>query len=82
MKIELEVANNKADFAMEVLQSLSFVKKATPQKKQKTTKITAAQKKANTKKLFAEIKEAVEEMKLIKQGKAKGRSLEDFLNEL
>ena len=82
MKIELEVANNQADFAMEVLQSLSFVKKATPQTKQKLTTITTAQKKANTKKLFKEIKEAVEEVKLIKQGKVKSKSLEEFLNEL
>lgn len=81
MKIEVEVANSKADFAMEVLQSLSFVKKANPQKNKNAT-LSAAQKEANKQKTLHGIKQAVKEINLIKQGKAKGRSLEEFLNEL
>ena len=66
MKVLLEVKDNKADFLMELLNSLSFVKAKT---------ITPA--KAH---LIEEIKEAVEEMKLIKAGKKKARNAEEFLN--
>jgi hypothetical protein len=53
---------------MELLKSFSFVKakKITPEKSQ----------------LISEIKEAVDYMNLVKQGKAKGRSAKDLLNEL
>jgi hypothetical protein len=68
MKVLLDIKDSKADFVMELLNSLSFVKtkKLTDEKTQ----------------LIAEIKEAVEEMKLIRAGKKKGRNAEDFLNEL
>ena len=68
MKVLLDIKDNKAEFVMELLQSLSFVKtrKLTDQKAQ----------------LMDEIREAVEEMKLIKAGKKKARNAEDFLNEL
>jgi hypothetical protein len=36
----------------------------------------------NKKRFLTELAEAVEEMKLIKQGKAQARDAEDFLNEL
>lgn len=53
---------------MEVLRSISFVK-AKPLTEAKSL-------------LMEEIQEAVEEMKLIRAGKKKARSVEDFLNEL
>ncbi len=53
---------------MDVLRSISYVK-AKPITEAKAL-------------LLEEIKEAVEEMKLIKSGKKKGRNAEDFLNEL
>jgi len=68
MKVLLDIKDNKADFVMELLQSFSFVK-AEP--------LTDAKSQ-----LVEEIKEAVEEMKLIRAGKAKARNAEDFLNEL
>lgn len=68
MKVLLDIKDNKADFVMELLKSLSFVK-AKPISDDKA-------------KLVSEIKEAVEEMKLIRAGKKKARNAEDFLNEL
>ncbi len=68
MKVLLDIKDNKAEFFMEVLKSFSFVK-AKP-----ITDSKAA--------LMEEIKEAVEEMKLIRAGKKKARNAEDFLNEL
>ncbi len=53
---------------MEVLHSISYVKAKT------ITEAKAV--------LLSEIREAVEEMKLIKSGNKKGRNAEDFLNEL
>lgn len=68
MKVLLDIPDNKADSLMDVLRSISYLKAET---------ITEA--KAL---LFEELKEAVEEMKLIKAGKKKARNAEDFLNEL
>ena len=68
MKILLDIPDNKASSLMEVLRSISYVKA-------KTLTDTKAQ-------LMQEIREAVEEMKLIKAGKKKARNAEDFLNEL
>jgi hypothetical protein len=68
MKVLLDIKDNKADFVMELLQNFSFVK-AKPLTDAKTL-------------LIEEIKEAVEEMKLIRAGKATARNAEDFLNEL
>jgi hypothetical protein len=68
MKVLLDIKDNKADFVMELLKNLSFVK---------TSKLT--DEKAQ---LIGEIKEAVEEMKLIRAGKKKARNAEDFINEL
>ncbi len=53
---------------MDVLRSITYLK-ATPITEAKAL-------------LLEEIKEAVEEMKLIKAGKKKTRNAEDFLNEL
>jgi hypothetical protein len=69
MKVLLEIPDNKADFGLEVLRSLVFVKNASPISAQKYV-------------LMKEIKEAVEELNLIKAGKKTARNAEDFLNEL
>ncbi len=68
MKVLLEIKDNKADFVMELLKNLSFVK-AKP--------ITEAKAR-----LIDDLKEAVEEMKLIKDGKLKARPAREFLNEI
>lgn len=68
MKILLDIPDHKAASLMEVLRSISFVKA-------KPITDSKAQ-------LLEELKEAVEEMKLIRLGKKKARNAEDFLNEL
>ena len=69
MKILLDIKDNKAAFFMEILKSFSFVKKATPLTE------TKAQ-------LLQDTKEAVEELKLVREGRLKARSAEDIINEL
>ncbi|MCB9426012.1 MAG: hypothetical protein H6584_03135 [Flavobacteriales bacterium] len=69
MKILLDISDNKAAFFMEVLKNFSFVKKATP--------ISNA--KGN---IMQDIKEAVEELKSIREGKLKGIPAKDLLDEL
>lgn len=67
MKVLLYIQDNKTNSLMDVLNSLPYVK---------TQKLTS-------KELFIEeIKESVNEMKLIRSGKKKARNAEDFLNEL
>jgi hypothetical protein len=56
MKVLLKIPDNKADFGLKVLRSLVFVKNASPISAQKYI-------------LMKEIKEAVEELNLIKTGK-------------
>ena len=68
MIVLLDIKDSKANFMMELLNSLSFVK-AEPLSGSKAL-------------LINEMKEAVEEMKLIRSGKKKARKAEDFLNEL
>jgi hypothetical protein len=68
MKVLLDIKDNKASSLLEVLRGLSYVK---------TKPLTEA--KAL---LIEEIREAVEEMKLIRSGKKKARNADDFLNEL
>ncbi|MBX2973225.1 MAG: hypothetical protein KF797_08990 [Flavobacteriales bacterium] len=68
MKVLLDIKENKAEFVMELLRSLSFVK-ATP--------LTDAKAKA-----LSDLREAVEEMKLIKAGKKHGRPARELLEEL
>ncbi len=69
MKILLDINDNQVSFFMEILKNYSFVKKATP--------ITNA--KAN---LMEDIKEAVEELILVREGKLEARNAEDLINEL
>lgn len=68
MKVLLDIKDKKAPFVLEVLKNFPFVK---------TEKIS--DEKAL---LIHEIKEAVDEMKLIRAGKKKARNAEEFLNEL
>lgn len=59
MKVILDIEDNKAAFVMELLSSLSFVK-ARPLSDENAV-------------LVDEIKEAVEDLKLVRQGKLKAR---------
>lgn len=68
MRVILDIKDDKALHLMEVLKGLSYVK----------TKTISDEKAV----LIGEIKEAVEELKLIKAGKKNARNAEDFLNEL
>ena len=68
MKILLDIKDNKAHFFMELIKNFSFVK---------------AKPLTDNKALFLEeLKEATEEVNLIKAGKKKARNADDFLNEL
>lgn len=68
MKVLLDIKDTKAEFVMELLKSFSFVKTKT------LTPYKAT--------ILEGIKEAVEEMKLVKAGKLKARNAEDLFNEL
>lgn len=68
MMLLLDIKDNKALFIMELLKNFTFVK---------TKPLTPA--KAQ---LLDEIKEAVDELNLVKAGKKKARNAEDFLREL
>jgi len=68
MKVLLDIKKEKAAFFLDLLRDISYVK-ATLLTEEKAT-------------LLAELKEAVEEMKLVKSGKKVGRKVEDLLNEL
>jgi hypothetical protein len=68
MKILLDIPDNKASFFMELLKNFSFIK-AKPLSSHKA-------------KVLEDVKEAVEEMKLIKAGKLEARNAEDLFNEL
>ena len=69
MKVLLDIPDNDANFAMKVLNSLSFVKKA---------KLLC-----NAKAEFWEdLYDAAEEVRLHKQGKIKLKTAQEFLNEL
>lgn len=68
MKVLLDIRDDKAPFILEILEGFKYVK---------TKSLTEANS------LFlSELKGAVEEMKLIKSGKSKGRPIEDLLDEL
>lgn len=68
MKVLLDIKDNKALHLMEVLKSLPYVKAKT----------------ISTEKalLIEEIKEAVDNLKLVRAGKLKARPAKDLLNEL
>ncbi|MDO9256213.1 MAG: hypothetical protein Q7U54_11920 [Bacteroidales bacterium] len=68
MKVILEIPDNKAAFFMEVLKSFSFVKAKpiSPEKAQ----------------VLLELKEAVENLNMVKEGKLKARPAKELLHEL
>ena len=68
MKIILDIKDDKVDFIIELLSNFKFVK---------TKPLTPY--KAD---VLEGIKEAVDEMKLVKEGKLKGISAKDLLDEL
>jgi hypothetical protein len=68
MKLLLDIPDSKAFYLLQLLHDLPFIK----------TK-TLTDSKAL---LMEEIREAVEEMKLIKAGKKEARNIEELLNEL
>ncbi len=69
MKVLVDIPDKQADFGMAVLRSLTFIKKAQPISGAKAP-------------LIKEIKQSVEEIKLVRAGKLKARPIEDLLNEL
>ena len=68
MRVLLDIKDNQAMHLMEVLKSLPYVKAK-----------TFSNEKAL---LMEEIKEAVENLALVRQGKLKARPAQDLLNEL
>ncbi len=68
MRVLLDIKDNKAMHLLEVLKGLSYVK----------TKTISDEKALH----IEEIKEAVENLKLVRQGKLKARPAKDLLNEL
>jgi len=67
MKVLLDIEDEKAPSLLEVLNGLPYVTTEEVDEKQQ---------------LIQEIKEAVEELNLIKAGKLEAPDMEDFLNEL
>jgi len=68
MKILLEIPDNKAHSLLEVLRSISYVK----------AKLLSDEKAM----LLNEVREAVEELQLIKKGELKGITAKELLDEL
>ena len=68
MKVLLDIEDSKATHLLEVLKDLTYVKAK-----------TISDEKAL---LIEEIKEAVENLALVRQGKLKARPAKDLLNEL
>ncbi len=69
MKVLLDIPDNEASFAMKVLRSLSFVKKA------KSISNENAE-------LWNDLSQSAAEVRLHKQGKLKLKTAQDLLNEL
>ena len=67
--VTVQVPDKKYPFFLELVDSLGLKK-------------VRQNAKSGKEKILDEVKEAVEEMKLIKAGKKKARNAEDFLNEL
>ena len=68
MKILLEIRDDKVDFFMELLKNFSFVK-ARPLSK-------------DNEELASEIREAVANLKLVREGKLKARPARELLDEI
>jgi hypothetical protein len=68
MKVLLDIRDDKASFVLELLKNLRFVK-ATPLQDAKAQ-------------VLSDIREAVQEMKLIKAGEKRDRAARELLDEL
>ncbi|WP_346237929.1 hypothetical protein ABDK00_002500 [Niabella insulamsoli] len=75
MKILIEIPDDKAPALMEVLNDISYVKTSVPPSEKK-------KKKQKESRLLRELRQAVEEVKLIEAGKKKGRPARELLDEL
>jgi hypothetical protein len=71
-QITLEISEKKYPFFLELVKSLDWVKKVEVIDNDEPTK----------EEILKGLREAVEEVKKIKSGKAKAKSLSEFLNEL
>jgi hypothetical protein len=69
MKVIVEIADKESSFALKVLRSLSFIKKAKPMS-------------ADAVELWNDLNEAATEVKLHKQGKVKLKTAQEVLDEL
>ncbi|GHV14420.1 hypothetical protein AGMMS49938_10510 [Fibrobacterales bacterium] len=69
MKLLVDIPDQRASFAMEVLRSLSFIRMATPLVGEKV-------------KLWEGLADSVQEVRLHRQGKLKLQSAQDLLHEL
>jgi hypothetical protein len=69
MQVLVEIPDSKAVFGLEVLRNLAFVKKVDPLSGEKNL-------------LIKEIKEAVDNLILVKQGKLKAKPARELLDEL
>jgi len=72
MKLVIDVKDNKAELFLEFLKTLSYVK----------VKSVPAEESDEKAAIIASVKQAVEEMKLVKAGKLKGRPVQELLDEL
>ena len=73
MKLTVEIPDNKADFMLELLKSLSFVKV-----RRELTKEDAL----ITDSLAADMQDSITELNEVLAGRKKARSVYDFLNEI
>lgn len=69
MQVLVEIPDSKAAFGLEVLRNLAFVKKVNPISGEKNL-------------LIQEVKEAVDNLILLKQGKLKAKPARALLDEL
>ena len=69
MQVLIEIPDSKAAFGLEVLRNLAFVKKVNPISGEKNL-------------LIQEVKEAVDNLILVKQGKLKAKPARELLDEL
>ncbi|RYY06154.1 MAG: hypothetical protein EOP43_07095 [Sphingobacteriaceae bacterium] len=69
MKVLIEIPDDEASFGMKVLKSLSFVKKAKPMS-------------VSSVRLWEDLKEAAEEVRLHKKGELHLKTAQELLNEL
>jgi len=69
MKVLVDISDKQASFAIEVLRSLSFVKKVKPLS-------------PGTAELWEDLKEAAQQVRLHKEGKIKLKTVQELLNEL